>query len=95
MFFRNSLQVLVGGEGGLNKFNLDKKCDFSVELKKENLKNFFDEKFGKEIFDTAKEYDINIFSHLYDEIMCGKCENFPLNIINNKHLIFNIGNWNI
>ena len=63
----------------------NKKCDFSVELKIENLKTFFDEKFGKEIFDTAKEYDINIFSHLYDEIMCGKCENFPLNIINNKH----------
>ena len=63
----------------------NKKCNFSVELRKENLKTFFDEKFGEEIFESKKDYDINIFSHLYDEIMCGKCENFPLNIINNKH----------
>lgn len=63
----------------------NRSCDFSVELKLENLKIFFDEKFGKEIFESEKDYDINIFSHLYDEIMCGKCENFPLSIINNKH----------
>ena len=62
-----------------------KSCDFRVELKLSNLKTFFDEKFGEEIFESKKDYDINIFSHLYDEIMCGKCENFPLNIINNKH----------
>ena len=30
------------------------------------------------------DYDINIFSHLYDEIMW-ECDNFPLSIINNKH----------
>lgn len=63
----------------------NKTCNFSVELKLTNLKTFFDEKFNKEIYETSKEYDINIFSHLYDEIMCGKCENFPLSIINNKH----------
>lgn len=63
----------------------NKTCNFSVELKLTNLKTFFDEKFNKEIYETNKEYDINIFSHLYDEIMCGKCENFPLSIINNKH----------
>ena len=65
----------------------NKSCDFNVELKLSNLKNFFDEKFRKEIFESKKDYDINIFSHLYDEIMCGKCENFPLTIINNKHEI--------
>ena len=63
----------------------NKSCDFHVELKLSNLKTFFDEKFGKEIFESKKDYDINIFSHLYDEIMCGICENFPLTIINNKH----------
>ncbi len=63
----------------------NKTCNFSVDLKLTNLKTFFDEKFNKEIYETSKEYDINIFSHLYDEIMCGKCENFPLSIINNKH----------
>ena len=63
----------------------NKSCDFSVELKSSNLKTFFDEKFGKEIFESKKDYDINIFSHLYDEIMCGICENFPLTVINNKH----------
>ena len=63
----------------------NKTCNFSVDLKLTNLKTFFDEKFNKEIYETNKEYDINIFSHLYDEIMCSKCENFPLSIINNKH----------
>jgi len=63
----------------------NKSCDFNVELKLSNLKTFFDEKFGEEIFESKKDYDINIFSHLYDEIMCGICENFPLTIINNKH----------
>ena len=63
----------------------NKSCDFNVELKLSNLKTFFDEKFGEEIFESKKDYDINIFSYLYDEIMCGICENFPLTIINNKH----------
>ena len=63
----------------------NQKCDFSVELNLKNLKEYFDEKFGKELFQTQKEYDINIFSQLYDEMMCGKCGNFPLNVINNKH----------
>ena len=63
----------------------NQKCDFSVELNLKNLKEYFDEKFGKEIFEDIKDYDVNIFSHLYDEIMCGKCENFPLSVINNKH----------
>ena len=63
----------------------NQKCDFKVELKLKDLKIFFDEKFGKEIFENSKDYDINIFSHLYDEIMCGECDNFPLSIINNKH----------
>ena len=63
----------------------NKSCDFNVELKLSNLKIFFDEKFGEEIFESKKDYDINIFSYLYDEIMCGICENFPLTIINNKH----------
>ena len=63
----------------------NQKCDFRVELKLKDLKIFFDEKFGKEIFENSKDYDINIFSHLYDEIMCGECDNFPLSIINNKH----------
>ncbi len=63
----------------------NRSCDFYVDLKKENLKKYFDEKFGKEIYETNIEYDINIFSDLYDEIMCGKCEAFPLNIINNRH----------
>ena len=63
----------------------NQKCEFKVELKLKDLKIFFDEKFGKEIFENSKDYDINIFSHLYDEIMCGECDNFPLSIINNKH----------
>ena len=63
----------------------NKKCDFKVELKLNDLKNFFDTKFKKQIYETNKEYDINIFSDLYDEIMCGKCETFPLYVINNKH----------
>ena len=48
----------------------NQKCDFSVELNLKNLKEYFDEKFGKELFQTQKEYDINIFSQLYDEMMC-------------------------
>ena len=63
----------------------NRKCDFSIELKKENLQNYFDTKFGKQIYETSKQYDINIFSELYEEMMCGKCETFPLHIINNKH----------
>ena len=63
----------------------NQKCNFNVELKLKDLKTFFDEKFGKEIFENKRDYDINIFSHLYDEIMCGECDNFPLSIINNKH----------
>jgi len=63
----------------------NRSCDFYVDLKKENLKKYFDEKFGKEIYETNREYDINIFSDLYDEIMCGKCEAFPLHVINNRH----------
>ena len=63
----------------------NRKCSFKVELKLSDLKNFFDNKFKKQIYETNKEYDINIFSDLYDEIMCGKCETFPLYIINNKH----------
>ena len=63
----------------------NRKCDFSVELNLKNLKEYFDKKFGKEIFEDIKDYDVNIFSQLYDEMMCGKCGNFPLNVINNKH----------
>ncbi len=63
----------------------NRKCSFKVELKLSDLKNFFDNKFKKQIYETNKEYDINIFSNLYDEIMCGKCETFPLYVINNKH----------
>ena len=40
----------------------NRKCDFSIELKKENLQNYFDTKFGKQIYETSKQYDINIFS---------------------------------
>jgi ssDNA-binding Zn-finger/Zn-ribbon topoisomerase 1 len=63
----------------------NQRCDFKVELKIKDLKDYFDEKFGKEIFENIKDYDVNIFSHLYDEIMCGECDNFPLSIINSKH----------
>jgi|TARA_B100001964_G_scaffold112699_1_gene125716 hypothetical protein len=63
----------------------NKKCDFKIELKMSNLKSYFDGKFNKQIYETNKEYDINIFSDLYDEIMCGKCETFPLYVINNVH----------
>ena len=63
----------------------NKKCDFSVELKIENLKNFFETKFNRQIYETNKEYDINIFSDLYDEIICENCDTSPLYIINKKH----------
>ena len=60
-------------------------CSFFVHLNLKDLKNFFDSKFKREIYEKNRDYDINIFSFLYDEIMCGKCESFPLHIINNKH----------
>ena len=63
----------------------NKRCNFSSELKLKDLKNFFDTKFNRQIYETNKEYDINIFSELYDEIICENCDASPLFIINNKH----------
>ena len=63
----------------------NKRCNFSREFKLKDLKNFFDNRFNRQIYETNKEYDINIFSDLYDEIICENCDASPLFIINNKH----------
>ncbi len=62
----------------------NEKCDYYINLKRDNLKNFFDKKYGTEIFKDKKKYNANIFSYVYDDLMCGKCESFPLHIIDNK-----------
>ncbi len=63
----------------------NKRCNYSSELKLKDLKNFFDSRFNRQIYETNKEYDINIFSDLYDEIICETCDTSPLFIINNNH----------
>ena len=39
----------------------NKGCNFKVELKLSELQNYFNTKFNKEIYESNKEYDINIF----------------------------------
>jgi len=77
--------MTVGNDWDWRIYCGNKSCDFSVELKFSELRNYFDSKFNKKIYETNKEYDINIFSELYDDIMCGNCEEFPLIIIDNHH----------
>ena len=63
----------------------NKKCNYSVELQLKDLKNFFDKKINKKIYESNSNYDINIFSDLYEEITCDNCDSFSLYVINNKH----------